>query len=167
MIFCLFHLLFFISSAEAEQTCKDSIKATAPDTSFTIGTDGTTTDNTTGLMWMRCSLGQKWEENTCRGTAAIFSWSDGLKAATGHEFAGYTDWRVPNKNELESIVESRCFGPSINNVVFPATPPAYFWSSSPYAAALEGAWSVDFGYGTVNASVKSGFIHIRLVRDEE
>ena len=74
---------------------------------------------------------------------------------------------APNKNELESIVEGRCFSPAINEELFPATPPAYFWSSSPYAAVSHGAWSVDFGYGTVNASVKSGSIHIRLVRDEE
>jgi len=157
----------FLSSAGAEQTCKDSIIVTAPDTNYTLNNNGTASDNTTGLMWMRCSLGQEWDGNTCSGTAAILSWADGLKAAVGHEFAGYADWRLPNKNELESIVESRCFSPAINATVFPVTPPAYFWSSSPYAPVAEAAWSVDFGYGAVNATVKSGFIHIRLVRDGE
>jgi len=160
-------LPLLITSAIAEQTCKDSISATAADTKFILNGDGTASDNTTGLMWMRCSLGQEWDGNTCSGTAAILSWSDALKAAAGNEFSGYADWRLPNKNELESIVENRCFSPSINAVIFPATPPAFFWSSSPYAAISEGAWSVDFGYGTVIASVKSGSIHVRLVRDEE
>jgi hypothetical protein len=154
-------------SAWAAQTCQDSIIATASDTKFTLNSDGTAIDNTTGLMWMRCSLGQKWDGNTCSGSAAMHSWAESLIEAVGHEFAGYTDWRLPNKNELESIVEGRCFSPSINEAVFPATPTAYFWSSSPYAAFSEAAWSVDFGYGTVNASVKSGSIHIRLVRGEE
>lgn len=151
----------------AAQTCKDSIIATAAEARFSTEKNGTVIDLTTGLMWMRCSLGQKWDGNSCSGSAAIISWSDGLKAADRHEFAGYTDWRLPNKNELESIVEARCFFPAINAKVFPATPSAYFWSSSPYAAVSLGAWSVDFGYGNVIASVKTGSIYVRLVRDNE
>jgi len=164
-IFCAFLVFFFFSYAWAEQTCKQSIISTSPETNFISRDDGTVTDKTTGLMWMRCSLGQEWNGQTCSGTAKIFSWVDGLKTAANYEFANYTDWRLPNKNELESIVEGRCFSPAINTKIFPETPPAYFWTSSPYAAVAEGAWSIDFGYGTVNASVKHGSVHIRLVRD--
>jgi len=166
-ICCMLIVLFFFTSSRAEQICKDSIMATAKGAGFTINSDGTASDITTGLMWMRCSLGQEWNGNICTGTAAILPWADALKTAAGYEFAGFNDWRLPNKNELESIVESRCFSPAINEEVFSVTPPAYFWSSSPYAAVSQGAWSVDFGYGTVNASVKSGSIHVRLVRDVE
>jgi len=151
----------------ADQNCKTSIIASKPTSSFTINNDGTVTDNKMGLVWMRCSLGQKWDQNTCSGTAVAASWAESLKAAASEEFAGYTDWRLPNKNELESIVEDSCSSPAINATIFPATPPTYFWSSSPYAAIAQAAWSVDFGYGTVNASVKSGAIYIRLVRDRE
>ncbi len=157
----------FPYKAGAEQTCKDSIVASAPASRFTINNDGTVTDNTTGLMWIRCSLGQKWDGKTCSGTAEVFSWADGLKAADGSEFAGRSDWRLPNKNELEALVEGRCFSPAINAEVFPATPAAYYWSSTPYAAVAQGAWSVDFGYGTANATVKTGTIHVRLVSDSE
>jgi len=151
----------------AAQTCNDLIIATAPADSFTVHKDGTVSDNRTGLMWMRCSLGQEWDGKTCRGKATVFPWADGLKVAADQQFAGYSDWRLPNKNELESIVEGRCVEPSINDKVFPGTPLAYFWSSTPYAGQSHGAWSVDFGYGTVNASVKGGKINIRLVRDVE
>ncbi|MFC1845008.1 DUF1566 domain-containing protein [Thermodesulfobacteriota bacterium] len=166
-LFCSFLLSFFLTPGWAKQTCKDSIMPTAPASNFNSHNDGTATDNTTGLMWMRCSMGQIWNGETCSGTPAIFSWTDSLKAAENHEFASYSDWRLPNKNELESIVENRCYSPAINTGIFPATPAAYFWSSSPYAVVSDGAWSVDFGYGTVNASVKSGLIHIRLVRDSD
>ena len=166
-ICCLLLTFFSFTPARAEQTCNDSIISTAADSSFTIHNDGTATDNTTGLMWMRCSLGQQWDGKTCSGESAIYFWAEGLKVAASHEFADYADWRLPNKNELESIIEARCFLPAINNRVFPATPSAYFWSSSPYAAVTEGAWNIDFGYGAINASIKSGSIHIRLVRDDE
>ena len=168
LVICLaLPALLMVLPAGAAQTCKETIISTSMDASFTLNSDGTVTDNTTGLMWMRCSLGQEWQGDTCVGKAAVFSWADALKAAAGHKFAGYGDWHLPNKNELESIVEGRCYSPAINNSIFPATPGAYFWSSSPYAGLAHGAWSVDFAYGTVNASVKSGTIHVRLVREAE
>jgi hypothetical protein len=148
----------------AAQTCNKSLAATAPDVSFTILKDGTVTQKATELMWMRCSLGQSWDGKTCSGTAASYSWEEALQAASQQKFAGFSDWRLPNKNELETIFEGSCELPAINDLVFPATPPAYFWSSSPYAGQASGAWSVDFGYGSVIASVKSAKLNVRLVR---
>jgi hypothetical protein len=159
-------LLLLLPSGALAQSCKDSIRATTPDANFILRDNGTVTHRTTGLMWMRCSLGQSWDGRTCSGTAAAVSWGDALRAAAATEFAGYRDWRLPNKNELESLVEERCSLPAINAVVFPSTPLAYFWTSSPYAGLANAAWSVDFGFGSVNASVKNGSIHVRLVRSE-
>lgn len=156
--------LAFISSAAAAQTCNKAIIATTPDARFTIGNDGTATHKPTGLTWMRCSLGQTWDGKTCSGEASVFTWGAALQAANRHAFAGHSDWRLPNKNELASIVEEACSAPAINVKVFPATPPAFFWSSSPYAGLAQGAWSVDFGFGPVNASVKTGSLNVRLVR---
>jgi hypothetical protein len=159
-------LLINISLPHVAQavTCKDAIGATTPDDHFTVHKDGTATHNTTGLMWMRCSLGQVWDGKACNGSALTLSWQGALQAASSSRFADYSDWRLPNKNELESIVEERCSSPSLNVIVFPGAPSAYFWSSSPYAGLSSGAWSVDFAFGTVNASVKTGSIHVRLVR---
>jgi hypothetical protein len=153
-----------LPGAGAAQTCKDSIMATAPDANFLVHKDGTVTHNSTGLMWMRCSLGQSWDGKSCNGTAANHTWQGALQAASTSKFAGHSDWRLPNKNELASILEERCNTPAINGTVFPATPPAYYWSSTPYAGLSHGAWSVDFGFGSINASVKSGSILVRLVR---
>ena len=166
-IFFIFCLLTFLSIpfAAAAQNCRDSIRRSTPDTAFVLHENGTATHNATGLMWMRCSLGQQWQNNTCGGVATGMTWGEALKAAAAHEFAGYSDWRIPNKNELESIVEEACIAPAINNSVFPKTPQTFFWSSSPYAGQASGVWSVDFGYGTVSASVKTGKIQVRLVRD--
>ncbi|MEM7552105.1 MAG: DUF1566 domain-containing protein [Bacteroidota bacterium] len=55
--------------------------------------DGTITDEATGLMWAQDDNGE-----------AIF-WQDALVYAEGFEFAGYTDWRLPDVKELQSIVD--------------------------------------------------------------
>jgi hypothetical protein len=164
---CLLLAYIFLPAGAAAQSCNKSIAASTPDTSFTIRNDGTATHKPTGLMWMRCSLGQQWDGQTCRGMAVGYTWGAALQAANRYEFAGYTDWRLPNKNELETIFEGNCVLPATNDRVFPATPPVYFWSSSPYAGLADGAWSLDFGYGSVNASVKSGSLNARLVRGGE
>ncbi|MFU8818781.1 MAG: DUF1566 domain-containing protein [Desulfurivibrio sp.] len=162
---CWLLLTFFLAGPALAQSCRDSIPATTPGGNFILHDDGTVTHGTTGLMWMRCSLGQSWSDEACNGAAGGFTWGEALRAAVGHQFAGYSDWRLPNKNELEALVEESCSLPAINAAIFPATPTAYFWTSSPYAGLAYAAWSVDFGFGAVNASVKSGSIHLRLVRE--
>ena len=74
-------LLTFLSTLHAaeEQTCKDTIVAATPDANFILHNDGTATHKTTGLVWMRCSLGQTWEGETCSGPAEGFSWADALR----------------------------------------------------------------------------------------
>ena len=156
--------LLFFSSAAAAQTCRQTIAASTPDSKFTVRLNGTVVHKPTGLMWMRCSLGQNWDDKTCSGTASTYAWAAALQAADRQTFAGYNDWRLPNKNELESILEEQCVTPAINETMFPATPPVYFWTSSPFVGLANGAWSIDFGYGSVNATVKTGQLNVRLVR---
>ncbi|WP_019571004.1 DUF1566 domain-containing protein [Thioalkalivibrio sp. ALE11] len=71
--------------------------------------DGTVTDPETGLQWMRCSLGQEWDGQTCVGEGKDkMTWQDALDAAKEVNrrggYAGYRDWRVPTIEELNSLV---------------------------------------------------------------
>lgn len=69
---------------------------------FTDNGDGTVTDNATGLMW------QKADDGTSR------DWENALSYAENLTLAGYSDWRLPNAKELQSIVDyTRC--PSVTN----------------------------------------------------
>ena len=55
--------------------------------------DGTVTDKATGLMWAQDDNGE-----------AIL-WQEALAYAEGKEFAGYSDWRLPDAKEIQSIVD--------------------------------------------------------------
>ncbi len=66
--------------------------------------EGLVKDTNTGLMWMRCSIGQTWEGATCTGKPSKFTWKDALKIPHNFEYAGYSDWRVPTIKELNTLV---------------------------------------------------------------
>lgn len=163
----IFSLVLLVGAPlSAEQICRESILRTSADEVFSAAANGTAIHKTTGLMWARCSVGQKWDGQGCSGEPTLLTWAEALVAATTYVQAGFADWRLPNKNELEFIIEESCSLPAINMRVFPGTPAQFFWTSSPYAGSSLGAWSVDFGYGAVSATVKTGKLPLRLVRDE-
>ncbi|EGS7961597.1 DUF1566 domain-containing protein [Vibrio cholerae] len=142
-----------------------AIAATTPSSDFSDNGDGTVTHNKTGLMWQRCSLGQSWEGDYCSGVANTYSWLQALQHAEKNTFAGVSDWRLPNKNELASIIEYRCWSPAINGQQFPNTRDGWYWSSSPYADNRFYAWFVNFGNGSVGSFSKvHGRNNVRLVR---
>jgi hypothetical protein len=169
--------------AHAEVTCRakddptTAVPATTPTANFTIHDNGTVTDTTAGLMWMRCSLGETWGGSTCTGTASTWTWEQALQVAqdinsgssnadndSAVGFAGHTDWRLPNKNELASIVEDRCHSPSLNELLFPTSGSENSWSSSPSASPSDNALGVEFFTGVVGAASKDAAFGVRLVR---
>ncbi len=88
-----------------------------------------------------------------------------MKRARDAEFAGYSDWRLPNMKELLSIVAFDQSSPAINTTVFPGSTLS-FWSSSHKVPTGANAYVVDFTKGIhqpkVRTSQKSAQ---RLVRD--
>jgi len=145
------------------QTCRDDIPASAPDSRFTDNGNGTVTDLATGLIWKQCAEGLSGA-GCLSGSTMRFTWQQALQHAADAVFAGSSLWRLPNKKELASLVEQRCDDPAINTRYFPNTPSAWFWSSSPTAYSLNGAWDVAFFNGYVNYYPKGYFNAVRLVR---
>jgi hypothetical protein len=156
-------LLSAFCAAVAAQTCRTDMTPTAPDSRFTDHGDGTVSDAATGLLWKQCAEGLSGA-GCASGAAASFTWQNALHQAADTDFAGRTDWRLPNKNELESLVERRCYNPAINATFFPNTPSSLFWSASPYASNPYDAWSVYFYDGYVGYFYKYGAGSVRLVR---
>ena len=55
--------------------------------------NGTINDDASGLMWMQDDDGEG------------MNWKDALSHAESFEYADYSDWRLPNAKELQSIVD--------------------------------------------------------------
>lgn len=149
--------------------CLNNLATDAPNSRFTVQA-GTATDSHTGLMWLRCSLGQKWSEslNTCTANFDVankFTWNDALTITPTYQAQGFDDWRLPNKNELSSIVDRACTGPAVNETIFPGTLNAGYWSSTPGRREEGYAWHVDFTTGIMLPRETEAKFGVYLVRD--
>jgi hypothetical protein len=139
------------------------------------GNNGVAIDTNTNLMWMRCSIGQTWNGNTCTGKTKKHRWSNAKQLII--DFAGYADWRLPTAKELRTLVYcsngyyskngSGCSKigyqkPTISQNIFPNTPKQSFWTS--YSDSDDFAISVGFYGGSSNNLYKTSFHNVRLVR---
>ncbi|MEW6441841.1 MAG: DUF1566 domain-containing protein [bacterium] len=123
--------------------------------SFTDNGNGTITDNVTGLMW------QREDDATTR------TWSDAISYCDSLVLGSYTDWRLPNVYEIESIVDYSSYNPAIDLFYFPGTNSSgfvYYWSSSSDALHPERAWFLYFLDGDIGSIEKSHNYYARCVR---
>ncbi|MFL9582401.1 DUF1566 domain-containing protein [Stenotrophomonas sp. AB1(2024)] len=108
----------------------------------------TVIDATTGLEW------------TAKPLSGEFNHQGAIDACTALDFAGHTDWRLPTRQELCSIVDLSRIEPAIDIAAFPDFPKCgWFWTSDLYAGSSASAWSVNFSHGYVlnNLRLSSGF----------
>lgn len=139
---------------------------------FQVAVAGTVRDLATGLQWRQCVDGMSVSGATCAGTAQTYTWQAALNRVTAVNqtgFAGYTDWRLPNRNELASLVDHSRDNPALDPTWFPGFPQVggltpSFWSSTPYAGNGAQAWSVGFEDGDVGQLDQSNAFFILLVR---
>ncbi len=134
-----------------------------PDPRFTVGTGAEAecvTDNLTGLMWPK-------DANLPNGTR---NWQGALDYVasinSGAGLCGYTDWRLPNINELESLVNAEVPSTAVwlNAEGFTNVQSAYYWSSTTLARSALGAWLVSMWYGSVDSASKDYGAYVWPVR---
>ena len=113
--------------------------------------DGTVTDTSTGLMWQA-------------RTSNVMTWEQALAYCEKLNLGGYTDWRLPSKKALRSLVDFSQYDPSINTTYFTDTASSFYWSSTTDASILAVAWCVYFYSGEDGYYNKSDFGFIRAVR---
>ena len=128
---------------------------TLPDGQFEtekIGEDEIVKDSLTGLMWQK----------TYKDSVKKFA--DALSTCENLEYAGFSDWRLPNKNELASIANYGKYKPASD---FPEMPNWTFRTSTSDAKNAKSAWYVIFSESIVNPYAKTNSDSVRCVRRGE
>ena len=161
-LLCLY--CFFVSYMAAGQTCLPGFDVTLKVDEFVDNNNGTATDVSLGLVWMRCSVGQAWADETCTGNASELTWQQALQTAHGYEYAEKLGWRVPNMKELASLTERSCVRPAINELFFPDSYSDAYWTSTPSVVDPNRAWVIAFSNSSNSLKDKSLFVFTRLVR---
>ena len=116
-----------------------------------VNGDVIVTDSETNLIWQKTYADY------------IMTWQQALNYCATSTYAGYTDWRLPNKNELASLMNYEKSDPVSD---FPDMPSKYFWSSTTNTSNdTNSAWHVAFGSGGVGLSDKISCYYVRCVRN--
>jgi len=116
-----------------------------PATRFVDNSNGTVTDNLTGLTWLQktdCFAPTTWF-NALTDVSQLANGACGLSdgSTTGQ-------WRLPNINELESLIDVSASNPALPaNNHFSGVTNGIYWSSTTYFGLTSDAWAIRFGDG--------------------
>ena len=112
---------------------------------YIVNSNNTVKDTKTGLMWKRCAEGLSGK-GCLQGKRKTYTWDKAVDKFKNINYAGYSDWRLPTREELRTLVycsngtaqeiawDKGCAGgeafkknpyqrPTINQQVFPNTAP--------------------------------------------
>jgi hypothetical protein len=126
-----------------------------PDPRFSVQSDtNVVQDNLTGLMWTRNAnfLGMKT------------NWNQAIDTCFTLNYAGYDDWRLPNRSELMSLIDNGQTNSALA-VGHPFTGIAsdFYWSSSTCTSETFRAWIVHFGSDPAGTITRSDKIQVNYV----
>lgn len=128
---------------------------------------GVVSDKATGLMWQKCEVG--YSGNQCdiddnhEGPRRL-RWLAAVQEANDNSSFGYDDWRLPNIKELQSLIESACFNPAVNDSIFPVREHANYWTSTPDIVDGSKVWVINLGSGQESTISKESVLPLMLVR---
>ena len=128
-------------------------------TRFTNNGNGTVTDNLTGLMWTK-------NANLPGGT---MNWQEALiyVDAMNHfpGMFGYTDWRIANVKELQSLIDFSRVNPALpSGHPFDYVQSNSYWSATTNDYYTYIAWYVSMSSGSVSYDSKTDNHYVWCVR---
>jgi hypothetical protein len=127
-----------------------------PDPRFRDEGDGTVTDLLTGLAWSKDA--DTPGPDVCEPVVrkCWIEVQDYIRCLNEKAYLGYTDWRLPNRTELVSLVDRGRRNPALpENHPFTNIGWDHYWSSTSYRSDTANAWTVNMYYGEVVWNHKS------------
>lgn len=112
------------------------------------------TDNVTNLVWQRTH------------SPMMYTWSAAKTYCANLDHGGYTDWRLPWRIELVSLIDYTKSFPAIDGAAFMGTPGYGFWTASNFPADTTYSWSVYFDDGDTFLNTTDNSFHVRCVRSK-
>jgi hypothetical protein len=111
-----------------------------PSPRFIDNGNGTVTDHLTGLVWAKSPLSN------------LRTWANALSYADSLTLGGHDDWRLPNINELESLVNAQEPDQAawLNTQGFSNVQPNYYWSSTTLTWDSNVAWYAYMADGKID-----------------
>ncbi len=113
--------------------------------------NGTVTDQATGLVWQKSANDQQ------------MTWPEALSYCENLIYGGRDDWRLPNIQELRSLVDYNSYAPAIDDETFSCMS-AFYWSSTSRASGPAYAWGINFYAGAASWQAKTKEHYVRCVR---
>jgi hypothetical protein len=110
---------------------------------YTDNNNGTITDNLTNLVWQKIpsTIAQTWEQ--------------AITMAENLSLGGFTDWRLPNIKELQSLNDETVIAPSVTSPYFQNLGVKKYWSSTTLPNQIAKAWYWDTQYGITTYDTKT------------
>jgi hypothetical protein len=114
--------------------------------------DGTITDQCTGLIWEK------------EASDETYTWETSLDICRNKTVADYSDWRLPSKQELRSIINYSSINPAAYPDIFYNQKSDTYWTGTSNSESHNQAWAVNFQYGDDSLDTKTAANYIRAVR---
>jgi hypothetical protein len=111
-------------------------------------------DSTSLLMWQ--------DDNDVQ--VDLLTWSEAISYCESSTKASYSNWRLPNINELNTIIDDSKANPSMSEV-FGKPLSARYWSSTTAEQNKAYAWHFDFSDSSEDYTSKTSTLNIRCVRE--
>ncbi len=121
-------------------------------------------DETNGLAWLK-------DANSAENAMTWGEAGEYVKQLNVKKYAGSGDWRLPGKNELETIIEyarregaQKNINELLSKIGFKNMKAEYYWSATSDEETAGLVWVIDLYSGTMSTAGKSGIFYVWPVR---
>ncbi len=162
-----------LSSQSVFSDCLSVYEQDNPDHLYSEGiVEGIVVDAETGLQWSRCPIGYDYNSatNNCDVTATdTYNWAAAHAEVVSYNLGGlglggFTNWRIANIKELQTLVAPSCRSNALNPAWFPVVGSGNLWTNTPDVRDGERAWVINSVNGQASSLRKSNALRFYLVR---